>query len=189
MRVESTQLNRGIHYVTWHGKACHGNTAYFRVPRRPSIKVNRQARKKAGVYAAAKQSKAQHARTIPLVSSINNRTMYKLLCWVQVSGPWRNKHWPAHLMLPAVQRPVLLRDWVVIRTRPSAPRVSSSRPHGCFGGVSRVRAASPHPIFSLVLAMLCPPANSLSTPGTRLDWAGRQASRNRLELNGRGACE
>lgn len=72
----------------------------------------------AAARAAAKQSTPC---TIPLVSTTKIGRRISFSVGSNTTCPWRDKHWPAHLMSPAVHNPVLLRDWVVIRTRPSAP--------------------------------------------------------------------
>lgn len=160
--VESTQQ-------AWHGMSRHHSI--FRIPPDwPSNHHVSMRESKAGARVAAKQSQAAPAQSLSSRPQ-TNRTRYKLLCWALVGRSRRNKHWPAHLMSPAVHHPVLLRDWVVIRSRPSAPCLLVPAPRLLWRRFSCARCFTSSHLFPWSCPSLCPPANSLSNPGTRLHWA------------------
>lgn len=138
-------------------------------------------------------SKAKHGQAAPAQSLSSrpqtNRTRYKLLC-LDLSRPLTAGQALAGPSDVCLLSTILSCSAIGSLSAPDhPPRASSPRPHGCFGGVSRVRAASPHPIFSLVLPRPVStreqpfqPWDSTALGGGRAGRQGRQAG---LDWSGR----
>ena len=135
--------------------------------------ASKRKQTKAAAQAAASKARPHNPSRL---DHKTNQTTYKLLCWVKHACSWRDKHWPAHLMSPAVHHPVLLRDWVVIRTRPSAPCLLVPGPTSGLAAFLVCCAASPHPIFSPWSRHACIPTHEQPVQPcdlTGLDRAGK----------------
>lgn len=139
--------------------------------------------------AAAGCSKAKHSRTIPLVSTtiIGRRISFSV--GSKSTCPWRDKHWPAHLMSPAVHH--LSSSAIGSLSAPDhpAPCLLVAAPRLLWRRFSCARCFSSSHLFP-DLAMLHPPTNSLSNPATGLYWtgtrqAGKLARQSGLDWNGK----